>query len=113
MTKFNFLTLAIYSLAVFRMSILLADDSGPWKLISRFRAWLKRAEKKSPALKKSDVAHGAECLRCNGLWFALPIAAYAYFRRHLIEGVVAGVDIFIVAMALSAISILLNRIPKR
>lgn len=115
MTKFNFLTLTIYALACWRLAVLLSNDSGPWKFLSKFRSWLKREEKKSPALKKSDIAHGVECLRCNGLWFAFPIAAYAYCRRFLVEWVVACADVFLVAMALSAIAILLNRIlpPKQ
>lgn len=114
MNKFNFLTLTIYGLSVFRLAVLLADDSGPWRFISKFRLWLKREEKKSPALKKSDVASGVECIRCNGLWFALPIATYAHCRRFLADWVVACVDIFLVALALSALAILFQRaFPKR
>lgn len=111
--RLSILAFGIYCLAVFRLSILLADDSGPWKLLSKFRAFLKREEKKSPALKKSDVAHGVECVRCNGLWFALPVAMFGYFHRRFADWFATTGDILIIALAYSAVAILLSRIPKR
>lgn len=105
----GFLTFLIYSLAVFRLSLMLSDDSGPWKLITKFRSWLKREEKKSPQLKKSDVAHGVECLRCNGIWFAALVTVFVYSREHLIDTVAMIGNAVIVGFALSGLAIILNR----
>lgn len=104
-----FAKLLLYGLAVFRLSVLLADDSGPFKLALKFRSFLKREEKKHPVLKKSDVAAGIECRRCNSLWLAFPIAAYATLRHRLVDWVVITGDIFILAFALSACAILWHR----
>lgn len=109
----SILAFVIYSLAVFRLAVLLSDDSGPWKVVAKFRAFLKREEKKSPSLKKSDVAHGVECLRCSSIWIAIPVAMFGYFHRRLADWIATTGDILIIALAYSAVAILLNRIPKR
>jgi hypothetical protein len=93
--------------------VLISDDTGPWKFLSRFRSWLKREERKNPVLKKSDAAHGVECLRCSSVHIALAVSAYAALRHRIESYVTIPADIFLSAMALSAIAILLNRIPKR
>lgn len=105
----SWLSFVIYSLAVFRLSLMLSEDSGPWRLITKFRSWLKREEKKSPQLKKSDVAHGVECLRCNGIWFAALVTAFIYLRERLIDWVAIAGDSVLVCMALSGMAIILNR----
>lgn len=109
----SILAFIIYCLAVFRLSVLLADDSGPFKFITKIRSFLRREEKKNPILKKSDVAHGAECKRCNSLWFAFPIALFGYLHKRLWDWLATTGDILIIALAYSAVAILLNRIPKR
>lgn len=110
----SILAFIIYALAVFRLSVLLADDSGPFKFITKTRSFLRREEKKSLILKKSDVAHGAECTRCNSLWFALPVAMFGYFHRRIWDWLATTGDIMIIALAYSALSILFNRMfPKR
>lgn len=98
----------IYALATFRLSLLLADDSGPWKFLSKFRSLLKREEKKSPMLKKSDLAHGVECIRCNGIWMGSLVATYHGCRGLLPEWAPMG-DGFLLAMALSSGAILFHR----
>lgn len=105
----SWLSFIIYSLAVFRLSLMLSEDSGPWRLLTKFRSWLKREEKKSPQLKKSDVAHGVECLRCNGIWFAILIALWAFSRHKLIDWVATLGEGALYCFALSGLAIILNR----
>lgn len=104
-----FAKLLLYGLATFRLAVLLADDSGPWRFLSKFRSFLKREEKKSVALKKSDLSKGVECKRCNSVHIAFALAAYAMFRHRLLDWIVVSGDIFIFAMALSAIAIIFVR----
>lgn len=105
----SWLSFAIYGLAVFRLSLMLSEDSGPWKLLAKLRSWLKREEKKNPQLKKSDVAHGVECPRCNGIWFAILITVFVYARSRLIDWVAMVGDATLVCFALSGAAIILNR----
>lgn len=92
---------------------MLSSDVGPWAAFQKLRSFLKREAKHNKPLRDSKVQIGIDCSRCSSVWVAIPIASYAYFRRYFTEFVTAGVDIFLVAMALSALAILLNRIPKR
>lgn len=105
--------LIFYGLAAYRLALLLSDDSGPWRMFSKFRSLLKREEKHNKALRKSAVASGVECIRCNSIWVAAPVAAYAYYHEKLPQWFAATGNIFLLCMALSALAILLNRIPKR
>lgn len=105
--------LILYSLAVYRLAILLGEDAGPYRFFSRFRSFLKREEKHNKALRKSDVAKGMECLRCNSIWVAAPVAVYAFYHGQLSEWITATGDIFLICMALSSAAILWQRaFPK-
>lgn len=105
--------LLVDGLACFRLSVMLSSDSGPWKVFTLLRAGLKREAKHNAVVRKSDVAHGAECLRCNSVWFAAPIAAWSLFG-HGPYWLRFCVELFLLAMALSAAAILFQRMfPKR
>lgn len=106
--------LILYSLAVYRLGLLLSEDTGPYRLLSRMRSSLKREEKHNKALRDSDVAAGMECLRCNSIWVATPVAAYAFYHDKLPAWLAATGDIFLICMALSSAAILWHRaFPKR
>lgn len=93
---------------------MLGEDSGPWKLIEKLRSFLKREAKQNPTLRKSAVHEGIECLRCNSIWLAFPIALYGFNRESLAGWIIATGDVFMLWMALSALAILFNRMfPKR
>lgn len=110
----TWIRLIIYGLATWRLAVLLSDDTGPYRFIAKFRAKLKREAKHNKAIAKSDVAKGIECLRCNSIWFAAPIAAYVFLRYFLATWAVAVCEAFFLMLALSAISILLERaFPKK
>jgi hypothetical protein len=99
----------IATLACFRFSVLLADDDGPYGMFRRFRGWLKREAKEKPAVRRSEVHKGVECIRCDSVWFGVLIAIYALcgWRSVWIDGL-------LLALALSGAAILWNRaFPKR
>lgn len=105
----NWLTLLIAALACYRLSVMLSDDSGPYRFIAKFRSFLKREEKHNKALKKSAVATGIGCKRCSSVWVAFPIALYAHNHSNWIGWWSNAIDILMLCMALSALAILLNR----
>lgn len=109
----NWLQILIGGLATFRLAMLLSSDTGPWDLAIRFRSYLKREAKDNKALRASKVQEGIECLRCSSTWVSLPVAAYGYFRGRCAEWFTACGDVFLIWMALSAMAILFNRVPKQ
>lgn len=110
----SWLTLFVYGLACFRLSVMLGEDSGPYRAFARLRSMLKREAKQHPAVRKSAVHEGIECTRCNSVWFGLPLTIYWFSRGSMADWVVAAGDAFLLWMALSALAILFNRMfPKR
>lgn len=109
----SFLHLLIAGLACFRMAVLLSQDDGPAAMFSKLRSFLKREAKEHKALRATKVHEGIDCLRCSSVWVALPIALYGLFRERLSETAMACGDAFLIWMALSAMAILFNRIPKQ
>lgn len=101
--------LLFYALATYRLALMLSSDTGPWLMFSKLRSWLKREAKKNSAVRASAVHHGITCIRCDSVWVAIPISAYAWFHDKLPAWFAATGDIFLAAMALSAIAIILNR----
>lgn len=110
----KWIELFIYSLACWRLAVLVSDDTGPMKVFSRFRAFLKREEKTNKALRKSDVAAGIACKKCSSVWIAAPLACFAYWHDQLWPWLATTGDVFVLVMALSAASILIERaLPSR
>lgn len=107
--KITWLDLFIYGLATFRLAVLLSEDTGPAKIFSKLRSFLKKEAKTNAALRKSDIHHGVDCLRCSSVWVAAQVAAYAYHHDRMDGWFVATVDIVLLAMAFSAMAILLHR----
>lgn len=96
----------IYALAVWRLAILLSVDTGPAKIFQKLRNFLKRESKIHPVLRKSDVQHGIECLRCSSVWVAIPVALCAMFPRSSVD------DFLILVLALSGLAILFQRFSQ-
>ena len=65
--------LIIAALATWRISSLLARETGPMWIFSNFRAWI---EKKSLTGNKFFISlfEGIECVWCNSVWVATIIA---------------------------------------
>lgn len=109
----TWLHLFISGLATFRLAVLLSEDDGPAAMFSRFRAFLKREAKEHKTLRATKVHEGIACPRCSSAWVSLPVAAYGYFRDRTPEWFMATGDVFLIWMALSALAILFNRVPKQ
>jgi hypothetical protein len=63
--------LLIASLAVWRISSLLAREDGPWDIFVRFRLMIGFKYNKSSELEATNgFAKGLECVWCSSLWFA-------------------------------------------
>lgn len=105
----SWLSFVIYALAVFRLSILFGEDSGPWKLFARLRSRVRKESKENTALRKSDLQKGIGCLKCESVWWAAAIAAYAFFRDKLIDVAAMAGDAALYWMALSGLAIIINR----
>lgn len=101
--------LVVYGLACYRLAVLVSDDTGPMRVFSRFRAFLKREEKTNKALRKSDVAAGIACKRCSSVWVAAPLACFAYWHSNLWLWLATTGDVMLLLLALSAIAILVDR----
>lgn len=108
------LELLIYSLATYRIAVFLSDDSGPWDVFLRLRSFLKREAKHNKPLRESKTHIGIVCIRCNSVWIATPIAAFAYWHGDLPEWAKAAGDLVVLLCALSAAAILWNRaLPEK
>lgn len=110
--KLTWIHLFVYGLACFRLAIMLSEDDGPWGMFRKLRSALKREAKTNTTLRKSEVHKGVECVRCDSIWIATPIAIFAY-HRDAIDGLGATTaDIVLLVMAVSAMAILWNRTSK-
>lgn len=58
------LVLLLASLAVYRVSRMIADEEGPWSVFVRLRA---------AAPPETWLSRGLECIMCVAVWVALPI----------------------------------------
>lgn len=102
--------LLVYSLAVYRVALLLSDDDGPYKMFSKLRSWLKREAREHPAVRKSAIRQGITCIRCASIWVAAPVAVWAIFYSQLPRWLAMLGDGFIFMLALSMAAILLHRL---
>lgn len=103
------LTFLIYALSVFRLSVLLSDDTGPFKIFQKLRSKLKKEAKTNPVVKKSDVAEGIQCRRCSGVWFAILVTIFVYGREYLIDWVATLGNAVLVCFALSGAALIMHR----
>lgn len=109
MHDINLLEISIYSLACFRLALMLSSDQGPWAVFSKLRSFLTREAERNKALRKSKVHVGITCRRCSSVWFGLLVAPYAYFHDQFWPWLATTGDVALLALALSAASILIER----
>lgn len=110
--RLTWLHLFVYGLACYRLAIMLSEDDGPWGMFRRLRAALKKEARTNTTLRRSEVHKGVDCVRCDSIWIATPIAIFAYHRDRMDGWFPATADIVLLVMAISAMAILWNRIPK-
>jgi hypothetical protein len=71
----NFFILIISSLAVFRLSELVAYDEGPFEIFKRIRNLFRHG---------SQIDKMLECIYCNGIWWSLLLTIFLS-GIHVIE----------------------------
>jgi hypothetical protein len=98
MNPFDFLVLA---LAVFRLSLMITEESGPGWCFKNLRSLVK---KKAPKVAHMD--EGIECFRCMSMQFALVVVIIARFFFH--SNPVC--DVIVYALAISGAAILANKV---
>lgn len=92
----TFLDLLIYSLACFRLSLLLTVEDGP--------AFIFRKLRNVPP-QKSSLHKGIRCQWCAGIWMSIVVMACHFYRATIpwIE------PLFIWPLAVAAVSIVVNQ----
>lgn len=110
--RLTWIHLFVYGLACYRLAIMLSEDDGPWGMFRKLRSALKREAKTNMTLRKTEVHKGVECVRCDSIWIATPIAIFAYHRDSLNGWGASTADIVLLVMAISAMAILWNRTQK-
>lgn len=110
----TWITLFIASLACYRLALFLSDDVGPWRMFSKLRSALKKEAKTNTALRKSAIHEGIDCIRCDSVWVAIPMAIYVHNHEWMQGWLVAVFDISLLCLALSSMVILWHRaFPKK
>jgi hypothetical protein len=78
------MNLLIYILATWRMSSLLARESGPWNTFERLRHLLGvRRDDMGNTYTLNKLADGVICTWCNSVWFGALWAALAFVAPWL------------------------------
>ena len=74
----SFLDFVIMALAVWRLSVYISSERGPWAIMDRFRYWIGVRYSDGHAYGKNEIARLALCPWCAGVWVGLGVAvAYA------------------------------------
>jgi len=90
----------VLALAVWRLSSLIARESGPFDLFTKLRHFLGvRFDEKSEPIATNSISEGVLCMWCNSIWVGL-------FASLLISDSIA--DVVINTLAFSAITILIE-----
>lgn len=77
--EITFLNLFVLASALWRLSSLVANESGPAEMFKRFRAWADRYE---------NFHEGLCCEWCNSLWFSpVLVLVWYYFGEIVIVAV--------------------------
>lgn len=84
----TFVDFLILGLACFRLSSMLANDSGndagPWDIILRFRKIIGvYYDAHSQEKYKNGFAKGASCMWCNSVWFGLIMTVLYVILGHI------------------------------
>ena len=124
------LVLIIYSLAVFRVAIMVALERGPDDVFARLRYWVLKQWPESnnpyaiywvdacdinPATGKATSwqAEGVKCVACLSFWMAMP-AGIAIVGREYWPGLFWLIpDMIACALAVSAGAILIEKLRQR
>ena len=96
-TSLNFI---LYSLAVWRLSSLFANEDGPFYIFKKLRAICEQLSENNFFCKLFGLYQGLQCEWCNSIWFAFPIA-WLLFDVSLFNS-------FIIPLAASTVVIIIK-----
>ena len=102
MTENEFLHFLVLSLAVFRLSHMITDESGPFWMFRKLRSTVK---KKAP--KPTHMDEGISCPLCMSMQLAIAVAAIEYFFHEN-----PFFEVPILSLAISGASILFHQLKK-
>ena len=80
----DWLSLALLSLACYRLARLLAFDEGPFGLVHRIRAAIGAYDYDKQGRAQTGLGRMATCPYCLGMWIAIPLAYYAAGAQWMI-----------------------------
>lgn len=101
--KTTFLQVFLLSLATFRIALMISKESGPFWMFKHLRRGVKRN-----APQKTHMDEGIECLWCMSMQVGIIIAVSAcFFLGNPVY------DVCILALAVSAIAVILNQMFTR
>ena len=72
--------LLVVSLAVFRISLMIVSEDGPFTIFPRFKRWIGvRYDQYSQVYATNEFAKLFTCVWCLSLWLGLAVTVFAYF----------------------------------
>lgn len=96
---------AILSLAVWRVSLILAVEHGPRDVFARFRAFVGVSyDERSAKVYGNLLAEMIDCVWCNSFWIGLTFTILYVLDERVV--------LLALPLALSAVSILLRRLSE-
>lgn len=93
--------------------MLFSEDDAPYGLARKLRSWVSKKAAKSHAVRESEIHKGIQCIRCQSVWWGMVLAPYAIYRDSLPTWLTAVGDWVILFSALSAVAVILTRIPEK
>lgn len=98
----NLITFIVLSLAVYRLSKLMAEEDGPFNSIDKLRYVVGvRTNDDGEIYGKNSVATGVICTWCNSIWIGLAITVAWFFTPYLVM-------LLCLPFALSAVTVVLD-----
>jgi len=94
------LYLVLCALCVFRVSLMLSKELGPFRIFERLR---------NSVPKSSSFYIGIRCLWCVTVWIALPVSVWFAMRDQMPCWLGLIGDVFVLWNALSSLAIVVNQ----
>lgn len=101
--KLGTLEFVIFSLAIWRLSSLFANEEGPFLIFGRLRLYCEKLSNNNLLCKAFHLYEGLCCEWCNSIWFAFPLSLI--FERSIFNN-------FFVPLAASTCVILLKHVRE-
>lgn len=108
MSLMSLLELLVFALAVWRISSLLVNETGPFDIFVRIRtlAGIQHDEEGIPYLIPHNLLAGIlSCIWCCSIWISLFYTVFWYFSPIVSQ-------LFAIPFTLSTLAILFNRLVK-